>query len=1110
MNPINNISLSRCVLLILCGLLSLQQLRAQLTSGEYFFDTDPGVSQGTPFSLPTELFVDGAFTFDTEGLEAGVHLLGVRVKDAGLWGFTETIEFYVEPETLDETNRGFIKGEYFIDTDPGVGSATSFAVEAGAWTENELDIDLSALAAGDHIVGVRFQNTDKVWSFAEISAFTIEPEDGVDQDYLTEVGYNIYNSAGEPIKSGSVLVDNRPTSIDTDLDIDIAGLIEGEYTLETFVKNEEGLRGFDQSLLFSVIDGNAPESLNLSNSSVDGNQSLGTVIGSLSTEDIDEGDTHQYTLVAGEGDVDNASFEIVGVELRTAEVFDFATRNSYSIRVRSTDLGELFTEQMFTITVTDNKEAQTITFETINIDTYGDTETLSATTSSGLDITYSSSNPSIATVTGNEMMFTGVGEVVVSASQAGNDAFASTTVAQTVQVSKAALSATAEDKSKVYGEDNPVLTILYAGFVNSEDQNSLTEQPVVSTTATVSSGAGNYDISLLGGLSDNYDLTLVNGTLTVSKAALSVTADDKSRLYGADNPEFTMTYSGFVNGDDENSLTAQPEITAEASITSGAGNYDINLTGGSSDNYEFNLTNGLLTVNKAALIAVADDQSRKYGENNPAFTISYSGFVNGDDAGSLTEQPAISTVADETSAVGVYDIDLAQGMSDNYELSLTGGQLTITKADLTVVADNQSRAYGEANPQLTISYSGFVNGDDVSSLTTEPGVSTLASVDSPPGNYAINLSGGLDDNYDLDLTNGQLTISKASLVATADNKIRVYGQGNPELTISYTGFVLGDDANDLTNLPIATTLADNTSDAGNYTISLTGGEDANYAFDLTDGELSITKAVLIAEAEDATRNKGEENPDFSIVYSGFINGDDLDDIDSAPVASATANSASDRGTYDIVLSGGTDNNYSFDFQNGSLLVTGPVFSLPASIDFGNINKDESATESVNVANTGDGLLNVSSINLPPGFSADQAAFELVPGASTTIVITFSPTEGKVYTGNLVLTSNDGTDLIALSGEGMLVTGVDDKVLDDEEVKMYPNPAVNELTIDLTAGPSGSVNFSLIDPQGQERLSLTDVRERRITLDVSSYRMGIYLLRIEGRKGTVFKKVMIER
>jgi hypothetical protein len=97
----------------------------------------------------------------------------------------------------------------------------------------------------------------------------------------------------------------------------------------------------------------APTDISLDNSSVAENQHYGTAVGDFSTTDPDAGDTFTYSLVSGDGDDGNAWFMIVGSQLQAAAVFDYETRNSYSIRVRTTDSGALYYEEAFIITVTD-------------------------------------------------------------------------------------------------------------------------------------------------------------------------------------------------------------------------------------------------------------------------------------------------------------------------------------------------------------------------------------------------------------------------------------------------------------------------------------------------------------------------------------------------------------------------------------------------------------------------------------------------------------------------------------------------------------------------------------------------------------------------------------
>ena len=96
----------------------------------------------------------------------------------------------------------------------------------------------------------------------------------------------------------------------------------------------------------------SPTNIGLSNSSVAENQPVGTTVGTLSTTDPDIGNTFTYTLVAGEGSTDNAKFTISGNVLKTAAVFDYELKKSYTIRIRSTDQGGLYVERTKTITVT--------------------------------------------------------------------------------------------------------------------------------------------------------------------------------------------------------------------------------------------------------------------------------------------------------------------------------------------------------------------------------------------------------------------------------------------------------------------------------------------------------------------------------------------------------------------------------------------------------------------------------------------------------------------------------------------------------------------------------------------------------------------------------------
>ena len=93
-----------------------------------------------------------------------------------------------------------------------------------------------------------------------------------------------------------------------------------------------------------------PTKVNLSSLTIDENAAA-TEIGTLSTDDLDTNDTFTYELVSGEGDTDNSLFTIETDKLKNIDAFDFETKSSYSVRIKSTDSGSASVEGVFAITV---------------------------------------------------------------------------------------------------------------------------------------------------------------------------------------------------------------------------------------------------------------------------------------------------------------------------------------------------------------------------------------------------------------------------------------------------------------------------------------------------------------------------------------------------------------------------------------------------------------------------------------------------------------------------------------------------------------------------------------------------------------------------------------
>lgn len=141
--------------------------------------------------------------------------------------------------------------------------------------------------------------------------------------------------------SGSQLVTNFTANVAT----------KSSYSARVKTTDAGGL-SIERALTITVVDVNvAPTGVALSSSTIPENSPAGTTIGTLSTTDANVGDSHVYSLVPGEGGTNNSSFQIVNNELRSTVPFNFESQSSYTVRVRSTDAGGLFFEQVLTVSV---------------------------------------------------------------------------------------------------------------------------------------------------------------------------------------------------------------------------------------------------------------------------------------------------------------------------------------------------------------------------------------------------------------------------------------------------------------------------------------------------------------------------------------------------------------------------------------------------------------------------------------------------------------------------------------------------------------------------------------------------------------------------------------
>ena len=540
-----------------------------------------------------------------------------------------------------------------------------------------------------------------------------------------------------------------------------------------------------------------------------------------------------------------------------------------------------------------------------------------------------------------------VGSYTITATLADpNHKLADYTVHETdaaLTVSPVALTVTADGQTMTYGGSVPALTYHYTGLVNGDAGAAFSGG--LATTATGGSGVGSYPIAQ-GSLaaSGNYTIGAFHGgTLAVTPATLTVTADSQTMTYGGSVPALTYHYTGLVNGDAGAAFSGGLATTATGG--SGVGSYPIAQGSlASTGNYTIGTFHGgTLAVTPAALtITPAAGQSKAYGAAVPALTYTSSGLVNGDPASTLSG--ALGTAATAASPVGTYAFTLGTlSAGSNYAVALAANAPTfaVTPAALTITpAAGQSKVYGADVPALTYTADGLVNDDPLSTLTGALG--TAATAASPVGAYAITLgtlSAGSNYTVALAAYPPTLTVTPAPLTITpATDQSKVYGAPVPALTYTTSGFVNGDPASTLGGALGTTATATSPVSAYAFTLgSLNAG--SNYTVVLADTAptFAVTPAVLTVTALNSTRIYGAANPAFTYAITGLVNNDPAGVVSGTPTLSTAATAGSPPGNYAITVDVSllSAANYIFQPVSGTLTVTAAPLSATA-VKFGTI------------------------------------------------------------------------------------------------------------------------------------------------------------------------------
>ena len=366
----------------------------------------------------------------------------------------------------------------------------------------------------------------------------------------------------------------------------------------------------------------------------------------------------------------------------------------------------------------------------------------------------------------------------------------------------------------------------------------------------------------------NYDITFTNGTFKINKAALTITANSENITYGDDKPTFSVSYSGFVNNENESVLGGSLVLECDYVKYENVGTYSITPSGLTSGNYAITFESGKLTVRKKQITATISLLSDSIYVTDHVLSVAkpsvaFSGLVS-DDTLTVTytavnnETTVATPLTDSTTLKkGVYTVNavFSGDKAGNYDITVTAAKLTVKEYDGTVTkvavpVANTGLVYNASN-QDGIKHNQANYGD----YYTVSGTASATNA----GDYSVTVtlkdktSCVWDDNTTDDKT-VEWTISKLKITVkvTNANQSATYSGAEPTINTDTTVTLTDNGAyapSFVSNeLSFSVTKATGV-DVGTYTLTPTveaksGYPKKNYDITCPTGTFTISKLYL--------------------------------------------------------------------------------------------------------------------------------------------------------------------------------------------------------------------------------------------------------------------------
>lgn len=479
----------------------------------------------------------------------------------------------------------------------------------------------------------------------------------------------------------------------------------------------------------------------------------------------------------------------------------------------------------------------------------------------------------------------------------------SVTAEKNFTIEKKNLTATADNKTVIYGDDVPEYTIAYTGFATGESASNAAgfSAPQISCDYEQYANTGSYPISLSGGTADNYSFTLNQGTLTVDPKSVTPTLTGTvSKTYdgttGADKSGLGIELSGVVNNDDVGASIGTASFdntnvgTGKTVTATG-----IALTGAKSGNYSLSTGTDGANVGEITARAVAVKAKDQIQELNGSVSSTADDVEVTEGSLASGQHIASAILTGDTSSVGAATVSLdavtiedssSNDVTANYDITKENGTLTVTKVapSHTPPTVNTPTYNGQEQELVTagITGDGTIYYALLNSESAEPDSNTQWSVDVPKGEAAKTyyvwwkLTGD-NDHRDIEPAKLEPKINKMALTVSASDQTITYGESISQTESDYTA----DTPVNGETLTVTLTADYEHDKIKPQAVIKKNSEDktGNYDLTLNDGTLTVNPATLtVTPDSDQTKVYGDDDPTLTYTATGFVNGDNVNVI----------------------------------------------------------------------------------------------------------------------------------------------------------------------------------------------------------------------------------------